>query len=280
LGYGWHIGVSRELDPPDRLQCLEQVLAAIEGEADRLGLSLSFAQVLDEEVELCSLLVERGYLTSRNVPIASLDVRWSSMDEYFHSLPRRHRKTFRRESRRNAEAGVTIQIQKSCSGLEERLLELLDNNAQTHGGLHCPFRPEIFSELESSMAGDALWFLARKGGAISGVLLGLRHQNSLVAFAVGVDNELGKGDFTYFQLCYHCLIDYAMSHGIKRIDYGRGMYPIKVRRGCRLSGASLYTRMKGRYRTVASLWYSVASLWNRYKLPPSLRRRIGSAWRP
>lgn len=125
-GYGWHIGVDPDLDERSRGESRREVLDAIESEADRRGLSLSFAQVLDEEVELRGLPAKRGRLTSRNVPVARLDVRWRSMEEYFAQMPRRRRRTIRRESRRNADAGVSIGMRASCAGLQDRVLELLE----------------------------------------------------------------------------------------------------------------------------------------------------------
>ena len=193
-GYGWHIGVDPALDPAARGQVLRRMLDAIEAEADRLALPLSFLQVLDEETDLRALLSARRYLASENVPVAVLDVPWKSLDEYFESLPRRYRKKFRRESRRNIEAGCTTEILGSCAELHQRLMELLDDNARRHGSDGAAFRPELFAELEKNMGDAAVLLAARKQGAVSGVCVALRQDAALIAYAVGVD-QAGRRRF-------------------------------------------------------------------------------------
>ena len=124
------------------------------------------------------------------------------------------------------------------------------------------------------MGADALWFVARKAGRATGVCLALRKENRLVAFAVGVDRKASRRDFTYFQIGFYGLIEHAVQQGIGSIDYGRGMYPIKTLRGCRLIGSSIYARQTGPRRLIRSLWFPIASLWNRYKLPSKIRQQI------
>jgi hypothetical protein len=62
MGYGWHIGVSPELNSADAHKARQQLLDAIEAEARTLRLQAAFVHILDEEAELKKLLDQRRYL--------------------------------------------------------------------------------------------------------------------------------------------------------------------------------------------------------------------------
>ena len=271
LGYGWHIGVDPEIGGAASQEAMAEVLDAMEAEADRRGLPLSFAQALEEERELLGLLRRRRYLSSRNVPVAVMDVRWPSIDAYLADMSGKRRRDFRREMRRNHEAGVEVEILESSEGLQDRLLDLLEENSRSHGSIGFPFSRELFAELERNMAARARVFVARKAGAVIGAYVVLIEGTRAVAYAVGVDAEQG-GDFTYFQLVYYGFIEYAIANGIERIDFGRGMYAAKLRRGCRLRDAWIYTRTSGARRWLSAATYSFASVWNRAKVSLETRR--------
>jgi predicted N-acyltransferase len=239
--------------------------------AGRRGLPLSFVQVSTEEAPVRDLLVRRGYLSTRNVPVALMDIPWRSLDAYLSSLPGKRRREFRREMRRNREAGVEIALLDSHTGLEDRLLALFEENARSHRSIGFPFGRQLFEALQEHMAAGSRLFVARKAGEIVGVYLVLRDGSTAVAFAVGVDGEQSD-DFTYFQLVYYGLIEHAIQHGIDRVYFGRGMYAAKVRRGCRLLDCFTYTRVSGVGRWLRAPLYGLASAWNRAKVSLELRK--------
>jgi len=277
-GYGWHIGTDPRLPADERDRLRRRVLDAVEEEADRRRLPLAFAHALDEQCELQALLEERRYLRSRNVPIALMDVRWASLADYFNSLPAKRRREFRRERRRNADAGVEIEALGGTRAPADRVYELLQDNARRHHSPPPPFGPEAFGELGRNMGDGVMVLVARKGESVSGAFVALEHGRAAIAYAVGVDPALGGEDFTYFNLVYYSLIERAIARGLDRIYFGRGMYSVKTRRGCRLSGASIYLRTRGALsRTLSRPWLALASAWNRSKLPAEVRRETEGA---
>jgi predicted N-acyltransferase len=281
-GYGWHIGVDMDLNKRDRNVAYKEMLDAIETEADHLGVALSFALVLNSEHELCDLLASRGYMSSRNIPAAIMDVSWSSMDEYFARLPNKRRREFRRQRRRNLDAGVRIELLRNSESrdMHELFLALLDRHARRCGSPGLPFGKGFIEELRENMDDQALLFVARKGSAIGGVYLALRRGDSVVAFAVAIDPEVSGNDFTYFELVYNTMIEYAIEDGVERILFGRGLYEVKLRRGCRFVDTMIFTRPNGMLRAPQRWWYCFASLWNHYKLKPRIRRHLASPSRP
>ncbi len=264
-GYGWHIGLDSGLREAERSRVRLELIEAMEAEADRRGLLLSFVQTLDREADLRALLERRGYLTSWNVPIAVMDVPWRSMDEYWEHLPAKRRREARRERRRNRESGTQVTVGSSDPAEDERCRELLDAKARQYGASGMAYGPTFLAELRANLNSRAPCLTARRDGAVSGANLVFGQGDALTAFAVGVDPKLGGDDFTYFELVYYSLIEHAITTGVRRIDFGRGMLDVKVRRGCRLENASIHTRVFGLPRVLYKAWYKVASAWNRRK---------------
>jgi len=268
LGYGWHIGVHPELPAPEILALL---LDAMESEACSRRLELTFTHVLDEETQLKSLLAARGYLRCLNVPVAVLDLRWPSFDAYLAHVPRKTRFEFRRQINRHRDSGaVTCSATPAAAG-HDHLLGLLDGNSLQHNAHPFPFGPAFFAELERNFGAGARIFTTRKAGVITAVSFMLIDRGIAFVPAIGVDRRLAARDYTYFQITYNAPIAAAIDAGLVRVYYGRGMYQLKLRRGCRLTGNSVYIRVKGPGRIPARCWFFIASLWNRYKLPGRAR---------
>lgn len=266
-GYGWHIGVSEWLDIALQDRVRRIILNAMEKEADARGLVLSFALVLDNETALRTLLVGRCYLASRNMPVAVLDIPWNTFEAYLDHLPRRRRREFQRQHRRNHEAGTRIELLDAENNLDASFLALLDGNARNHGWAGFPFASGFLEILRAQPGAGTLQFIARKGETVTGALLVLVRKDTALAYAVGVDPHLARDDLTYFELVYRQLIEYAIGRGVKRIYYGRGMYELKKRRGCFLTESAIFTRVQYWRRPFYRAWYAISSLWLRYKLP-------------
>jgi predicted N-acyltransferase len=258
LGYGWHIGVA---PGEDGLEAMPVVLDAMEAEARARRLDLSFTLVLDEEGELQRLLGARSYSRCRNVPIAMLDLPWNSFEEYLAHLPGKTRGEFRRQIHRNRREGSVTGLSEGNEGA--RLLELVDGNSRRYSQLPFAFGSGFFDELRRSLNGQARVFTAWKKGAIRGTSTLLVENRTAYAIAAGVDRVSAGDDFTYFQVGYYTPIAHAIASGIRRIYYGRGMYEVKIRRGCRLADSWVYMRASGFRRLIAAFWFPVASYWNR-----------------
>jgi predicted N-acyltransferase len=203
-----------------------------------------------------------------------LDLRWPSFDAYLTDRPSKNRREFRRQISRYREGGGMIELMDGTRPDERRLLELLDFNARKHGGRRFAFREGFVEALTSLLSPRTRIFMARKSGSISGVCLMLVEGDTAFPFAVGVDPETASDDFTYFQLAYNSLIADAIASGVRRMYYGRGMYEVKVRRGCSLLNSWVYSRRSGGRRVGLRAWFALASSWNRYKLSPAVRRAL------
>jgi predicted N-acyltransferase len=276
LGYGWHIGLDAALEPVERQRVRAAMIDAMESAARDRGLDLSFVHLMDRERELARQLRERGYLRCANVPVAVLDVRWATFDAYLDDLPQRTRSEFRRQMKHNRSAGTSIDIAATTRTYDRRALELFDANQWKHSRLRFIFDERSFGSFDRHMPGRAQLFTATKGDLLTGACLVLKQGADAYAVAVGIDQARAGDDYTYFHLTYNSTIADAIASGVRRIYYGRGLYDVKLRRGCTLENTWLYSRASGAGRVATAAWFGLASFWNRLKLPPRARRLLST----
>jgi predicted N-acyltransferase len=277
FGYGWHVGVDPGLTADEAANARRHILDAIEAEAESRRLQITFAGVSDEERGLKALLGERRYLKSRNVPVAVLDLRWASFEEYLQALPSRSRREFRRQINRNRSAGVVVERLEAPGELENRFLELIDLNARKHNAFSFGLGPGFLSALKRAFGSNVRIFTARKSGGVSGVCVMLVREDAAFPIVVGVDGSQSSDDYTYFQIVYNAPIADAIESRLRRMYYGRGMYDLKVRRGCALVDTWIYSRGSAPTRMAIASWFALASVWNRRKLSSRARRAVNPA---
>ncbi len=276
-GYGWHIGVDPDASAAEQGEIRRQLVDAMEAEADRRGLApVLRPYVLETETELRALLVNGGATWERrNVPVAVMEVAWDSMDEYFAHLAAASTAGNSGASGGGMSKAASLvevpRLLRRAGGSVSRIAATPTRAATAPTAWS--FGQDLLAELRANMGADAVVFVARKDAAISGVHAGVRQDAALAAFAVGVDQELSGDDLTYFQILgYYSLIEYAIEHGIRRIDYGRGMVSDQAAARLPADGSvDLHARRRTR-RLLNAPWYAFVSVWNRYKFPSSVRR--------
>jgi hypothetical protein len=155
-----------------------------------------------------------------------------------------------------------------------RVLELFDANMEKHNGLRFALDERCFAGFDGRMRSTARLFTASKNEALTAACLILRQGTSQYAVAVGVDPAHAGDDYTYFHLTYNSTIADAIASGMTHAYYGRGLYDVKLRRGCRLENTWMYSRASGAGRIATAAWFRMASTWNRLKLPPRARRLL------
>ena len=157
-----------------------------------------------------------------------------------------------------------------------RLLWLLSSNAGEHGDRASACGREVFPKLEHDVARRRRSSRrAPRDGVVAGVLVMLgrkarRRGHRPVGIGFTAPNKLTRLPGS----TYYSLIAHAIQAGTRRIYYGRGMYEVKVRRGCRLAATWIYTRESGLRRLGSAAWFVVASAWNRYSMPRVVRRSL------
>jgi len=242
-GYGQHFILDAKLTPLQRETVFRVLLDAIEKEAKRLMLSISFNNVLDDEDEMVQLLKERNYGLTVNFPMNYMDITWESFREYKKMISKRK---LVHEINRNRREGVTIRKLGTVEDCEDRLYELLEFNNRKYCSKPLMVRRGFFSRCKPNMGDDANVYIAEKKGKIIGVST-LFHRDGVGYISdVGVDHKTAGNDFTYFNVVFYRIIEDAITMRLNRICYGILFYHMKSRRGC--SGMNTYVYYKPRYR--------------------------------
>ena len=273
--YGCHLLVAPDL-PPEAGEALCLVLLdAIEAESAGAGVAPAFVNVLATQPALIRSLEKRGYFLLRGVPLNILEVVWDSFEGYLHHLDtvsRGARKDIRRQINRNRKRGTEITKLEDPRPHARRLHELLDLNSRRHNKTPFPFQPDFFGALRENLGEDAVIHVARKAGSITAVGVMLRRGTTAALPMVGVDHDLAGNDFTYFNIAHFRPIEEAIAGRIRRMIFGRALYELKARRGCKVVDTFTAYRPSGRLtRALVRFWFPCLSAWNRAKLPARVR---------
>lgn len=275
FGYGRHLLIEPEADPARRLLLARLLLDAIESEAWREGRWVAFPHVVDEETELVAELRRRGYLPSTHVPLSYLDIAWGSFDEYLshlNTVTRGARKDIRRQINRFYKSGAEIFELGSEPVTNEDLHKVLELNARRHNQKPFGFRASFFSELKANLGDQAKVYVCRNEGCITSVSLMLCANGVAQLPLIGIDHDRAGNNFTYFNLAHYRPIHDAVEAGFRRMYFGRSLYELKARRGCRRIRLTLYLKTNSAIRAAALRpWLAVLSAWNRYQVPKRLR---------
>jgi predicted N-acyltransferase len=242
--YGQHLGFQEAMDRSKRRIVASALLDALEEEAEKHRVSISFNNVMAQESELMDLLHRRGFSKTVNFPLNCLEIRWKAPDDYRKFLAKRK---LVREINKNRREGVEIIQLEAVESCNDRLHALLDENYMKYNGKPLPVRQNFVSVCKRYLGFEATVYAAKKNGQLVGTII-MFHRNSVAYVTdVGVDHEATGNDFTYFNLSYYRPISDAIAMGMKRIYYGTMMYSMKADRGCTTTDIFLFHRPRPRF---------------------------------
>jgi predicted N-acyltransferase len=241
--YGSHFLLRKDLDSEQRRATTKELFLAIEETASKQNLPVAFINTTVEEAQLDGLLQTNGYQKALDMPLCYLDICWDSFNDYlthFKVISKNSFKTIKGEINRNIKKGVLIHQLEDCGACEDRIHELINLNIHAYNNLPFMFSKAFYKKLKENLGNDATIYTAVKEGRITGVSIRLSKDGVDSVPIVGVDHEISGNDFTYFNITFYRPIMDAISSGKARINYGRGMYELKRRRGCKVENIYFY----------------------------------------
>ena len=275
FGYGEHLLVRRELDSKQKRITIRRLFDRIEHEASKQKLPVAFVNVMDHESELVGILRSRGFNKCEHIPLTFMDIKWSSFDGYLKSLggiSKKDKKNVRNEINRNRREGTVIKELEAPDKYEERLSELLNAHSYRLNGRSFGFSKDFFRELKWNLGDDVTFYVSKKAGVLTGVSVDLWWNRTLHGLMVGVDPELPRNDYTYFNLAYYRQIMDAVLKQTKRFYNGRGVYEAKAKRGFKTANLYIYYKTFGKTKNIIiKPWFVLLSTWNRLKLRGPLK---------
>lgn len=154
---------------------------------------------------------------------------YASFDDFLGALRSSGRKQLRKERQRVAEQDVQITVERGdqvSDAVWERVNELYLHTSSRKWGR--PYlTPQFFSLAKEAVGPNAVLVLARQKGEIVAMSLSFEKGGAIFGRYWGAEVEI---DGLHFELCYHRLVEHAISRGMKLVEAGaQGEH--KVKRG-------------------------------------------------
>ena len=195
-------------------QALTQALVQVTNDND-----LSSAHVTFASADEADYLGGRGFLQRTDQQFHWHNHGYASFDAFLAALSSRKRKTIRRERKEALSAGIDVHC-LTGSELTESVWDAffafyMETGSRKWGRPY--LTREFFSIVGAAMGERILLVMARRNG---------RWIAGAINF-IGPDALYGRNwgavehhPFLHFELCYYQAIDYAIQHGLKRVEAG------------------------------------------------------------
>ncbi len=172
---------------------------------------------------------EAGLLQRTGLQFHWFNDGYESFDAFLSTLASRKRKQIRKERRAAAETGLTISVLAGDAITEahwDAFFAFYQDTGSRKWG--APYLTRSFFSLLGERMGDAvvLIFVEDAGRPIAGAL-NLRGADALYGRNWGA---IEHHRFLHFEACYYRAIDFAIDHGLKRVEAG-AQGPHKLARG-------------------------------------------------
>ena len=174
-------------------------------------------------------LGEAGWLRRTGLQFHWTNEGYRSFDDFLEALASRKRKMLRKERREVADSGIVVRALIG-SEIEERhwrtfhryYLDTVDRK-----WAHAYLNEAFFLRLGETMADRVVMIVGEAGGRMIAGALNLLGTDTLYGRNWGAD---GDYRFLHFEACYYRAIDFAIEHGLKRVEAG-AQGPHKIQRG-------------------------------------------------
>jgi len=211
-------------DAGSRRALLAKALAAAATQLEVSSAHVTFAQAED-----IAVLSAAGYLLRKGVQFHWQNQGYRSFEEFLANLSSRKRKTIRKERAAVAEAGITL---RALPGAEitsrhwDVFFRFYISTSDRKWG--SPYLNRKFFELLGARLGEkVVLILAEKNGRPVAGALNLKGADTLYGRNWGASVDV---PFLHFEACYYQAIEYAIGHGLARVEAG-AQGPHKIQRG-------------------------------------------------
>ena len=174
-------------------------------------------------------LGEAGFLQRVGQQFHWLNQGYGSFDDFLEALNSRKRKQIKRERRDALQGGIEIETitgSALTSAHWDAFYRFYRSTSDRKWG-EAYLTRRFFDLLGERMAEQVVLIMARKGGRYVAGALNLLGSDTLYGRNWGC---LGDFPFLHFEACYYRAIDFAIAHGLKRVEAGaQGQH--KIQRG-------------------------------------------------
>ncbi len=253
LGSPWsdecHVGILPCLDDQQRSEVFEGLLAAItECAAANNVRVLALKDVTDDDSHWAKGVLKKHQLSAiPSLPVATLDLPFSSTDEYLASLSPNMRKDLRSKMRKAK--SVRIEFRDSIKGLEADILRLYKQTQENRKASYDCFDvlpDSYFQHMMEGLEGRAKLLLCWIGDRLGLVNLFIVENDRVVGKYLGMDYEVSRKNNLYF-VNWMSTVNYCIENGISSMQVGQSCYGPKARLGCKLHRSWIYAKHTGTF---------------------------------
>jgi uncharacterized protein len=174
-------------------------------------------------------LGEAGWIRRTGLQYHWTNEGYRSFDDFLEALASRKRKTLRKERREVVDSGIVV---RAITGkeIEERHWRIFHRyylDTVDRKWAHAYLNEAFFLRLGETMADRVVMIVGEAGGKMICGALNLLGTDTLYGRNWGAD---GDYKFLHFEACYYRAIDFAIEHGLKRVEAG-AQGPHKIQRG-------------------------------------------------
>lgn len=211
-------------DAPALRRALASTLETLTERLDVSSVHVTFPEKADWEA-----LGEAGWVQRVGRQFHWSNAGYGSFDDFLGALSSRKRKNIRKERRAIAEAGIEVH---ALSGAEiaprhwDAFYRFYQDTYDRKWG-HPYLTRQCFDLLQQRMGDAVVLVMAFRGGKPIAGALNLKGPNALFGRNWGCAEDI---PFLHFECCYYKAIDYAIAHGLARVEAGT-QGPHKIQRG-------------------------------------------------
>lgn len=212
---------------PQRTELQRALLSACVQRCEQINASSVHVTFLPRDE--CELAGEAGFLQRTGVQFHWMNDGYADFDAFLATLTSRKRKQLRKERAGAMASGCEIET-LSGAAIEEAhwdaFFEFYQDTGSRKWGMPYLTR-EFFTLLSSTMAEDVVLIMVRRAGRYIAGALNFKGSDTLFGRNWGA---IEHHNFLHFEACYYRAIDYAIEHGLARVEAG-AQGPHKLARG-------------------------------------------------
>lgn len=210
--------------PPEAAAVLADALRQICGDTGLSSAHVTFCQEQES-----ALMAKRGWLHRLGLQYHWHNRGYQSFEDFLEALSSRKRKVLRRERRDANAAGLTFHTLRGNDITKpewDAFYRFYQNTVDRKWG-SAYLTPAFFPLLSERLGERVVLMVARNGQETVAAALNLLGKDTLYGRNWGCT---GNWPFLHFELCYYRAIDFAIAHGLKRVEAGaQGEH--KIQRG-------------------------------------------------
>ncbi|MCA0401205.1 MAG: GNAT family N-acetyltransferase [Proteobacteria bacterium] len=206
--------IAPEVDASPAREALLGALETLRARIDASSIHATFLIPTDR-----AAFNEAGYLMRQDQQFHFLDRGYGDFEGFLNALASRKRKTLKRERRAALEAGISVEWVTGPALTEAHWDAFYAFYMETGGRKWgTPYLTrEFFSRIGTAMPEKILLVMARRAGRYIAGALNFIGANTLYGRNWGA---IEHHPFLHFELCYYQAIDFALAHGLERVEAG------------------------------------------------------------